>query len=325
MLVSAEEFINSFQKLLLEKPRYNLKQVQVENCEYSDTAVKSNKCYWTFGAFYSEDLLYSRYSRKCVSCSDLTFCVGCEFCVDCIDCAYCYDTSRSQNCSNCIECDFCIDCYSCNNCLGCYGLLRKEFCLFNQQLSKEEYKIASKKITPEQCLQKLEELKRKMPVLATHQFRTEDCIGNNLTEAKDCYQCYDGYALEECFYCIETNGNKTCCDHTVCFENELCYNCVHSPLNYNCNFLLHTDLSRDSEFCAYSKKLESCFGCTFLTDKKFHLLNQALSEEDYKNSVRHLRQELIKNGSYNLEIFFSSDYEKQRLTSETDPILQEII
>ena len=64
--IASENFAKEFKTLLLKQPRYNLKQVQVENSEYSDTAVKSKNCYYCFGAFYCEDVYYGRYSRKCI-------------------------------------------------------------------------------------------------------------------------------------------------------------------------------------------------------------------------------------------------------------------
>ncbi len=75
-----KNFAEEFKKLLLEKPRYNVKQVNSENCEFADTAVKSKNCYYSFCVFYCEDVYYARYSRKCTSCSDITFCLDCQLC-----------------------------------------------------------------------------------------------------------------------------------------------------------------------------------------------------------------------------------------------------
>lgn len=327
MKITAKEFIERFQQLLLEKPRYNLKQVQVENSDFADTAVKSRNCYFTFGAFYSEDLLYSRYSRKCISSADLTFCVQCELCIECIDCAECFDLYYCEDCANCSGCSYCTDCYSCSDCFGCYGLHRKQFCLFNEQLSRAEYEARvavldlSLPSTRVEIQAQTEKLKRTLPRLAQHFHRVDNCSGNHLTECSDCIDCYDSFALEECLYCVETNGNRSCADLTVCFENELCYSSVHSPLNYNCNFLYHTDQSSDSEFCAYSKSLKSCFGCVYLANKEYHLLNIPLSPAEYRATVAELKQELIRMGQYDLSLYLVSEYDRSRFNTEPDPAL----
>ena len=324
-------FIEQFQDLLQTQPRYNLKQVNAENCEYADTAVKSKNCYYSFGVFYCEDVYYARYSRKCTSCSDITLCANCEGCVSCTDCVDGYMLNYCQHCQNCSECLFCRDCTGCQNCFGCLGLYQKQYCMFNEQLTKEEYQKKLKSISLENnehyksVIEKVKEIQKKSTNLGIHQFRTEDCVGDNLSEAKGCYQCYDAFKMEDCLYNIECNGNKDSCDMTVCFEAERCYSCVQSPLNFNCNFLLHTDYCSDSEFCAYSKNLNHCFGCVYLSNKEYHILNKPYKKEEYEKKVAAIKKELIEQRKYNMSLYFISDYEQKRLENETDSVIQPMI
>jgi len=321
-------FFQDFQQLLRDKPRYNVKHVNAENCDYSDTAINSQNCYYCFAVFYCENVYYARYSRKCNNCSGLTFCVSCEWCVECIDCVKCYQCDYCQDCKNCSDAKFCKDCFGCRNCLGCVGLHQKEYCMFNEQLSQEEYEKRLQELDltnlqqRELVLKKVQELQKDSPNLSLHQFQVEDCIGDHLTESKNCYQCYDAFALEDCLYNIECNGNNNSCDLTVCFEAEWCYNSVQAPLNHNCNFLMHTDYCSDSEFCAYSKNLKNCFGCVYLNNKEYHILNKAYSPEEYANKIEEIKAELIKNKQYNMSIYIVSDYEKKRLATESDSIIQ---
>ncbi len=321
-------FISDFQRLLLEKPRYNLKQVGAENCGYADTAVKSRNCYYCFGAFYSEDLYYSRYSRKCVSCSGMTFCANCEWCAECVDCANCYMCDYCQDCQNSRDCQFCKDCFGCGNCFGCAGLYQKQYCMFNEQLDKEEYSKRLKSIdlgsaSHREAIQKrVEEVRKGTPNLGVHQFSCENCIGNHLSECSGCYRCHDSFALEDCLFCIETNGNKNCCDLSICFESEWCYQCVHCPLCYGCNFCFHCDYCSDSEFCAFSKNIKNCFGCVYLQNKEYHILNKPYSKEDYEKEVARIKVELKSARQYNLLPYLFTDYEKKRLATETDSVIQ---
>ncbi len=325
--LTATAFKRRFEELLLTQPRYNLKQVQAENSDYSDTAVKSKNCYYCFGAFYCEDVYYGRYSRKCCDCSGITFCVSCEQCIECTDCIEGYCLTYCRDCFSCNNCDFCEECYSCKDCFGCIGLYRKQYCLFNKQLTKEEFTKWQthydwqNELARAQTQAQLEILRQSTPRLALHNFRTDNCVGNHLAECADCYGCFDSFALEDCFYALETNGNKSCCDLTVCFEAELCYNCIHSPFNYNCNFLLHVDRSADSEFCAYSRNLKNCFGCVYLTDKEYHILNTPVDPSQYSLLVKKLKEQLIAEGLYDLRLYFISGYEKSRLANEVDPVV----
>lgn len=300
------DFIQEFRKLLLEKPRYNLKQVQTENCDYADTALKSKNCYYCFGVFYCEDVYYGRYSRKCSNCSGIAMCKDCQWC---------------------IKCDYCTDCHGCENCFGCVGLSKKKFRMFNEQLSEEEYKNRRSEIdlgnpeTQEWLRQKLEEVHGKAIHHGNHQLMTEGSVGENISECKNSFQCYDSFLLEDCFYVIEANANKDCCDLTVCFESEACYQCLHSPMNYNCNFGLHIDQCSDSEFIAYSKNLKNCFGCVYLENKEYHILNKPYSPEEYAQKVAEIKKELMEQGLYNLSLFFVSGYETQRWTNEEDRVI----
>jgi hypothetical protein len=209
------------------------------------------------------------------------------------------------------------------------GLYQKQYRIFNEQLTKEEYEARLRSLDLKSAehraviRQKVEELRLKAPNLAVHQFSCEDCVGNHLTECKGCYRCHDSFALEDCMFCIETNGNKDCCDLTVCFENELCYQCIHSPLNYNCNYLFHCDYCENSEYCAFSKNLKNCFGCVYMQNKEYYILNNGPYEpQEYAKETDRIRKELIASGHYNLTPFFLSDYEPMRMRTETDSVIQ---
>lgn len=318
-------FLTDFRRLLLEKPRYALKQVGAENCDCADTAVKSKNCYYCFGIFYSEDVYYARYSRKCISCSGLTFCVGCEWCTECIDCSNCYNSDYCQDCANCRDCRFCKDCFGCSDCFGCAGLFKKQYCMFNEQFSKEEYEARTMSLDLGNAAQRqviterLQDIRARIPQLAVHQFSSENCIGNHLSECVDCYRCHDSFACEDSLFLIETNGNKNCCDLTVAFENEWCYQAIHSPMNYNSNFIFHCDYCSDAEFCAFSKNLKNCFGCVYVQNKEYYILNEGpFAPEDYQQRVAAIKAELQSIGHYNLLPYLQSEYEEMRLTTETD-------
>ena len=171
---------------------------------------------------------------------------------------------------------------------------------------------------------RLAELRGKVAQIATHQTMTENSVGDNLVQAKNAYQCFDAYDLEDCNYCVETNSLKNCTDMTVCFKTEESYQCIHCPGCFNCNFCYHCDYCSDSEFCAYSINLKNCFGCVYLKDKQYHILNKPYEPEAYKNEVLRIKQELTDQGKCNLLPYFLSHYEQQRLKTETDHALQNI-
>lgn len=324
-------FVADFQRLLLSSPRFNVKQVMAENSEYADTVLKSKNCYYSFCVFYCEDVYYARYSRKCLNCNGITFCVECEWCTECVDCQKCYNCHYSQDCQNCSDCSFCKDCFGCRNCFGCAGLYQKEYHMFNEKLTKKEFErrmseLNLRELSHRQLVeQRVEELRKTTPNLAIHQFMTEDCLGDHLTQCKGSLQCFDSFANEDCAYCIETNGNRNCIDLTVCFENEWCAHCVQSTMNHGCDHVIFTDQSIDCAFSAYLRGCKNCFGCASLERREYHILNKPVSPEAYEDEVVKLRKEMQAASMHNLSIFFVSPYELKRMGTESDPVISSAI
>jgi hypothetical protein len=383
-------FLSQFQDLLKSQPRYNLKGVNSENCDYADTAVNSKNCYYSFGTFHCEDLLYGRYSRNCTNCTDVTFSFDCEWCYECIGCSKSYALKYSKYSDNCSNSYFLENCIGCKDCFGCIGLNQKQYHFFNQPLSKEEYKkrinefiqhtqstnnlSPLSRVCPEQSaagsneggdvdpisspckgetglfalandqrglevategsinkptidpLQpikaKLEQLRQSLPTICTNQTMTENSTGDNIVQAQNAHMCFDAYDLEDCNYCIETNSLKDCTDMTVCFNTQESYQCVHCPNNYQLKFCIHCDNCSESEFCAYSMNLRNCFGCVYMKDKEYHILNKPYEPEEYKRTVKEIKAQLINEGQYNLLPYFTSGYEQERLRNESDPSIR---
>ncbi len=77
-----------------------------------------------------------------------------------------------------------------------------------------------------------------------------------------------------------------------------------------------------SEFCAYGRNLKNCFGCVYMENKEYHILNKPYSPEDYEKEVAKIKKELMDAGKYNMGLYLVSDYEKKRLENETDSVIQ---
>ena len=105
-------------------------------------------------------------------------------------------TDYCQNCAHCTNTLFSKDCYNCEDCFGCVGLRRKKYYIFNKPYSKEDYeKYVSALDLSQQDLRQIIFDKRlavegEAAQLGIHQVQTEDCIGDNLSQCKGCYQCY---------------------------------------------------------------------------------------------------------------------------------------
>jgi hypothetical protein len=53
-----------------------------------------------------------------------------------VDCNHCYDCTGCASGSHLIMCEDCVDSVYC---FGCVGLVEAEFCILNEQFSRQEY------------------------------------------------------------------------------------------------------------------------------------------------------------------------------------------
>ena len=91
------------------------------------------------GSWKIDKTYYSNRISETRECSDLYVAHRCELCYDSLFCTDCYRTLYSFNCKSCVDSYFLYDCHGCTNCFGCTNLRNKSYCMWNEQLSREEY------------------------------------------------------------------------------------------------------------------------------------------------------------------------------------------
>ena len=85
------------------------------------------------------------FCKGCKACYKCTHCTGCELCshashsVDCHHCHNCAYCIRSESCSGSTYLVLCYSCTDCTYCFGCVGLGKQEFCILNEQYSRDDY------------------------------------------------------------------------------------------------------------------------------------------------------------------------------------------
>ncbi len=139
------------QNLLRGTPQPESHQYHNVNCPYGDFLNNSKNVYWGFDTFWLEDSGYVYMGGLARHCWDMVFGGGGG--KDGLEVAteYCYEVAGAGNCYHCFfieQCNFCTNCYhcaymkNCSDCFGCVGLTNKQYCILNNQLTKEEYEKA---------------------------------------------------------------------------------------------------------------------------------------------------------------------------------------
>ncbi|MEK7672759.1 MAG: hypothetical protein AAB373_02655 [Patescibacteria group bacterium] len=315
-------FIVEFRKLFLESPQCGSWTRASENCDYGDITTVSKDCYMCFNSGNCRNAYHSEDSKALTDCTDCAFCENCEICYECVDCDTCYNCNFCQDCNNCQNVHFSYDLRRCKDCFGCCTIRDKQYCIFNEQYSKEEYEAKMKMFDYSKAggikfiWQKLEEFKKKNPRMYTHQHDTADCTGDYIYHSKNCHECFDTRHTEDSGYIYQANldiGTKDSWDcGPVPTAMDLAYDVSYSDYLFNCKYHYWCSRIKDSEYIVNCMDCENCFGCVYLKNKQkgFYILNQKVEENEYWKRTAEIKKELLENGIYTLYDLLNKDLEQ---------------
>ncbi len=144
------------------------------------------------------------------------------------------------------------------------------------------------------------ELKQKIPHPASRQVDTQNsAYGNYLYESENCFWIFDCVRGENSGYGYRVGWMKNSWD-TFFFGGdpkqkifaELCYEHVYTNNCYKSTFLSFSFDCTNTHYGAYLRNCTDCFGCVGLTNKKYCILNNQLTKEQYEKAVIEIKQEL---------------------------------
>lgn len=295
-------FLEKYQLLRKSVPVAGIEIRSSINCEYSDYSYNCKNCYHCFEGYELRDGMYTiaSWGDKLVDC-DLA--IQSEKCYQCMDSNKCHNCTYLIDSNNCTNCHFSAFLNSCNDCLGCVALTHKKYCIFNKQFSKGEYfkKIEElKKEDPEKILAQMFALKQQIPHPASQQFNSENSqYGNFINNSKNCYWAFNCLSAQDCGYIYTSGYFNDCWDTLMTYGEpfakgrcERCYELTDSTDCYNCVFLFNCDDSTNCFYCADLKNCSDCFGCVGLTNKKYCILNNQMTKEQYEKAVKEIKKEL---------------------------------
>ncbi|MCX6807279.1 MAG: hypothetical protein NTZ80_00495 [Patescibacteria group bacterium] len=304
---SNKTFAEQFKNLLLKVPRESIFITNCENCEYNNYIRDSKDCYLcslvsngTRNAYYSYWIVKSTDIFDCLSA------VECELLYECINTYNSYDCRYLNFCKNCENCIFGYGLIGCSHCFGCVNMQNKQYCFFNKQCSKEEYKGKLTQINRgsykeiEDLKKQFDEFRLQHPYRASTNLNVENCVGENIRDMRNGYYVFDGFESEDIRY---TNGffySKDCLDCYALgsYRAELIYEgCV---VYGNNTVLFSTNIIRGDKIY-YSDSLISCsdcFGCVGLKHKQYCIFNKQYTKDEYEKLVFQIIENMIKNNEW---------------------------
>ncbi len=249
---------------------------------------------------------YCIYTYFCAASNNLVECsylYESENCYECVACTKCYSSTYLIECNNSTDCHFSALLNSCTDCFGCVALSHKKYCIFNKQYKKDEYfkKLSElKKEKPEKILERMNELKKQIPHPASQQSNTENSpYGNYLYDSKNCFWSFSAFYSEDSGYIFVIASAIKCWDMFrsggipgTKTKSERCYELTESRCNYECAYLYNSENNTNCYHSADLTNCTDCFGCVGLKNKKYCILNNQLTKEQYEKAVKIIKKEL---------------------------------
>jgi hypothetical protein len=217
-------FLEQFRELMFEVPFKSNNVIRGSMSDYSNNATDPKNCYLVFNTTAPEDSMYSNgvnFSREVV---DVSHVAHSETCHQSFWLTSCYRTHFSSQCADSSDVWFSRDCQGSMNLFGCVNLRKKNYCFFNEQLTKEEWekRVAEYNLnTREGLLRALADTHafwKKFPYKEHQGLKNTFSTGSYVTNSKnanDCFLVRECENVRYCQYLQETPGAKDCYDYAV--------------------------------------------------------------------------------------------------------------
>lgn len=270
------------------------------NCQYCQDFAFGKNCYFVVGSWYTQDSFYSNvncsYDKNICDCANVSYS---ELAYECLDSQRLYNCIYLQNSENCSDCAFGFDLKGCKNCYGCVGLRQKEYYIFNQRYSKEEYesKIAEFRLNSFLTFEKFKDTFNKWAISFPRKFlnmqHCENSVGDHLLNCKNCI----GFSLlnsENAINCHQGDGNNFCYDIFNSGKPLWCYEGITPDNSYMTHFCWFTWKCKNTLYSLNCHSSENIFGSIALRHAKYTILNKQYGKEEYEELmariIKHLQQ-----------------------------------
>ncbi len=322
-------FLSQVKELIAKTPWQALEvaYLTLTNSEYINASGHIKNSYLIFWADYCENAFYSSYLNGLKDSLDCYRMVNSELCYEDTGCNKCFRTFFSEECSACTDVWFSRSLTGCTNCFGCINLRNKNYWIFNEQYSKEDY---FKKLTEfnlesrrnlNQLINKVEDFWAKHP----RRFYEGNSLNVNVSgdyvyESKNTKNAYLVTSAEDSKF-IQINSlptTKDCYDYTGWGNNaEKIYESAVVGEGVS-NIKFSDECWPDAiniEYSIYATACKNVFGCVNLKRKNHCILNKEYPKEEYEKLITQIREDMKKNPyrdasgkSYPYGEFFSMEF-----------------
>jgi len=301
----SKNFFEQYKLLYKDVPRLGIiKQGFHINSEYVNRVSDAKNCYLIFGSNDNENCFYGVSYWSCKDSIDCCNLRKSERCLECIDCYNCSNLRFSKECNSCVDSWFLKNCRNCQNCFACTNLRNKNYCIKNEQYSREEYfkKVAEYDISSraglekEKTQNKEEALGYIVPSLVEH--HGVNVTGNWIENSKNIKNAFNCDNVEDGRYLFGVSDSKDVRD-LIYWGNgsELIYESIN--VGRQCSNVYFSNECWDqlvrAEYCVNCFSSSDLFGCVGLRKKQYCIFNKQYTKEEYEKLVQKIKAEMDKN------------------------------
>jgi len=288
-----KNFFQQFDELQTEVPREGTTIFNSENCEYNSHIRNSKDCYLSSLVANSEDCLYSYWLTDAKDSVDCVYANLSDLCYWCSDIDRCFNCTALRESVNCTDCYFSYQLRGCNNCIFCTNLANKNYYIFNNKCSKEEFEKLKNEIFNGSvkswldAKNKFEEIVKKAPKKYLRILKSENSIGDHIYNSKNCINCFDAHEIEDAYNSASLGDSKDVySSYSVGWpRSELIYYSSVVRSSQKCAFCKYIWQSSDLFYCDSCISCKNCFGCIGLKHKEYCILNKQYSQEEYLHLI----------------------------------------
>ncbi len=318
----SKPFFEQFRELQIKVPRANLYQTNFISSEYCNYGLDFKECYLLFGGHGNERVSFGNQVFDSRDSLDVAFSEKIEFSYEVFECQRTNKLFFSHHCNDCVDSYYLIDCRNCMNCVGCVGLVNKQYHIFNEPHTKEQYQeflksnnIGSSK-NHKESLEKLKALELTMPHRYARIYKSVNSDGDDLSEARNTHMAFTSRQTEDSKYLFFIrNKAKDCYDNSFQgFNSELVYEIAHGFGGNNTAFGVRNFHNQDSQYNEECHDSKNVFGCEGLRKKSYCILNKQYTKEEYEELlpkiIKHMTEMLYTDAKgliYKYGEFFPSD------------------
>lgn len=281
-------FMEQYYELMQAVPFYSVFwHGQRENSEYANFSLGGKDVYMAFSTVQSEGVMYSKnidYSREILDSAQT---IKSELLCECVDTQNSYHSAWLTRCDQCSDCYLSRDLSNCQDCFGSVNLKHKRFYWFNEQLKETEYRTRL-----QAALATRETFQAEVDRFAQHQLKypveyamvrsSTDAVGHDVLNSNQIRNGCNIRESENVGDSFRVYKSKDVYRDAYAMAAELSYESSSSPRRTQVIASLHCPDSFQVSYSIACENGQYLLGCLGLRGKKYHILNQEYSPEEYE-------------------------------------------